>query len=73
MVDIGPLSTVEVLQVYTGETAGVFQASKAHPILEGERVCPSHLGGCVRLSRGGLGVAFIVQAVGLRRAERRSG
>ena len=46
MLDVGPLATVEVLEVDAGEAAGVFQATKASPVFQGVRIRPSHLEGC---------------------------
>ena len=48
MLDVGPLATVEILKVNAGEAAGVFQATKASPVLQGVGIRPSHLEGvCV--------------------------
>ena len=46
VVDVRLLSIVEVLEIDTQEAVGVFQVPQARSIVERERVCPGHLGGC---------------------------
>ena len=46
MLDVSTLATVEVFEVDAGKAAGVFQATKAGPVLQGVKIRPSHLGVC---------------------------